>query len=229
MTIPGGTQDFIPEGFTPVEIAFGRSSLAFQRTLEARRFHADVESIPSLEVEDAEERFKWQVTKLKRFSDEREIRRALYDGRIPSFILAPDGKLLNLNSEVWGSSEFEDIVDTGYATAYDGSNAVTGRVLLKSDKLNTIQATHNGRRRVQPSSNPSYLPPYLAFMVKAARELGLSETHRLTKEQIEDWLRIHWPADLGPASSNKIGFMATFLRDPDDQKGGHFKPVRSPK
>jgi hypothetical protein len=67
------------------------------------------------------------------------------------------------------------------------------------------------------------VPLYLAFMLRARRELGLGSKKRLPKKHIEDWIKDNWTKELGKFSQAKAGSMATFLRDPEDQKGGHYK------
>ncbi len=71
-----------------------------------------------------------------------------------------------------------------------------------------------------------YIPPYVAFMLRAVREMGLQPGTRIQKETIECWLRENWPDDLGGLSKRKVESMATFLRHPADQRGGYFKHDR---
>ena len=71
-----------------------------------------------------------------------------------------------------------------------------------------------------------YTPPFVNFMHRASQELGLDANTKITKEKIENWLRENWQEDLGQISNRKIEQMATFIRQPEDQKGGHFKPRR---
>jgi hypothetical protein len=72
----------------------------------------------------------------------------------------------------------------------------------------------------------NYTPPYLAFMLQACQQLGLSANRRLTKQEIEAWIRKSWPRDLGQLSNTKVEYMSTFLRHPEDEKGGHYRPMR---
>jgi len=71
-----------------------------------------------------------------------------------------------------------------------------------------------------------YIPPYLAFMLRAARELNLKPSTRNPKDIIEGWLRQNWPDELGEPTNRKVESMATFLRHPEDQRGGYFKHDR---
>jgi hypothetical protein len=72
-----------------------------------------------------------------------------------------------------------------------------------------------------------YVPPYVEFMLRAARELDMKPDSRMPKDQIEEWIRLHWPDDLGKFSASKCQYIATFLREPADEKGGHFRQHRS--
>ena len=64
-------------------------------------------------------------------------------------------------------------------------------------------------------------------MLRAVRELSPEAGNRIPKEIIENWLRENWPDELGKISKRKVVSMATFLRRPEDEKGGYFKPGRN--
>lgn len=66
-----------------------------------------------------------------------------------------------------------------------------------------------------------YIPPYIDFMLKAAKALGLSSDKTIVKKQVEHWLRENWPKELGTPTDNIIKYMATLIRRPDEQKGGN--------
>lgn len=74
---------------------------------------------------------------------------------------------------------------------------------------------------------PEYTPPYLAFMLQAARQMNLNAGTRTSKENIEQWLYDNWPNELGKVAHRKVEYMATFLRHPQDEKGGYFKRDRN--
>jgi hypothetical protein len=42
----------------------------------------------------------------------------------------------------------------------------------------------------------------------------------MPKKSIEHWLRTNWPKELGQPSETKIATLATYLRKPEDEKGG---------
>lgn len=63
--------------------------------------------------------------------------------------------------------------------------------------------------------------PYLAFMLAASRAAPLSSDGRVPKKTVEAWLRENWPNELGAPTPNKITNMATFLRRPDEERGGN--------
>ena len=71
-----------------------------------------------------------------------------------------------------------------------------------------------------------YTPPYVEFMLRATREIGLEPGTRIQKRTIEDWLRDNWPGQLGKPTKRKIESMATSLRHPKDEQGGYLKPNR---
>ena len=68
---------------------------------------------------------------------------------------------------------------------------------------------------------PSYTTPYLDLMLKAIVDLNISPTYQPTKEVIVSYLREQMPE----LSANLANYMATFIRLPDAQKGGYWKPT----
>ena len=68
--------------------------------------------------------------------------------------------------------------------------------------------------------------PYIKFMLRAARKMGLKPGIRTPKKTIEAWLRENWHDQLGELTERKIKHMATSLRQPKDELGGYFKPNR---
>ena len=68
---------------------------------------------------------------------------------------------------------------------------------------------------------PSYIPPYMEFMLKAVTALGLSQEQRTGKSVIVDWLKENWPKDLDGKSDRMVDTMATMLRSPEHKKGGN--------
>ncbi len=108
-------------------------------------------------------------------------------------------------------------------TSLDGQ-----KVLFKSDELSRVIANNSKVEEIDksPSALPSYIPPYLAYMLRAISALDLRADTKPTKKQIEDWLRQHWPPELGQPSGSKIEYMATFLRRPADERGGHYSGNR---
>lgn len=67
---------------------------------------------------------------------------------------------------------------------------------------------------------PSYTTPYLDLMLKAIVDLNISSTYQPTKEVIISYLKEQMPE----LSANLANYMATFIRLPDAQKGGYWKP-----
>lgn len=125
----------------------------------------------------------------------------------------------------WGGYLFEQIAATGLASVPDGSIALTGRVLIRAIDLDLAFPASDAQLECRIAA-PEQLPPYLRFMIEAAKQLGVSGSERLPKQHIISWLENNWPRGLGAPSNSKLEFMATFLRHPDDEKGGHFRPAR---
>jgi hypothetical protein len=74
----------------------------------------------------------------------------------------------------------------------------------------------------QPANaTPSYIPPYIQFMLQATNALELSLEKRTGKSVIVYWLKDNWPEDLDGKSDRLIDSMATLLRSPEHKKGGN--------
>ena len=99
-----------------------------------------------------------------------------------------------------------------------------GRVVLRQDAVERlILAKLNSDRVGAVETEPAVDPirfPYLAFMIRAAREGPFAPSGRTPKKVIEGWLRDNWPRQLGELKEYKLKTMATLLRRPDDEKGG---------
>ena len=91
------------------------------------------------------------------------------------------------------------MVSTGEKSVLNGSGIVTGRVLLELEALDSAFPTTNGEYIADPESLP-YLSPFMLYMIRASRELGLSAEKRLPKKKIVFWLRNNWPPELGDCS-----------------------------
>ena len=60
--------------------------------------------------------------------------------------------------------------------------------------------------------------PYLRVMIKVAQELELSPGNQIKKSAVEETIRKHWP-DTDTLGGTALGYMATFLREPESRKG----------
>ncbi|MBK9586554.1 MAG: hypothetical protein KA099_11715 [Alphaproteobacteria bacterium] len=69
-------------------------------------------------------------------------------------------------------------------------------------------------------SELEYIPPYMCLMLKGVKALNLSSDTRASMDDIMSWLEENWPSELEGKSERMIKSMATFLRRPEDKKGG---------
>jgi hypothetical protein len=56
-------------------------------------------------------------------------------------------------------------------------------------------------------------------MERIAGELRLDD-RRISKKTLREYLKMHWPPELGPPTEAKVTYMATFLGSPEHEKGG---------
>jgi len=146
---------------------------------------------------------------------------------------------------IWGRDDIQSVFELGncgnnwrnpniskYDAAPDSfgfSGPAEGRALLRKSDIE-LYISPSQETTSAPQENDErleYTPPYVAFMLRAVRELGLEPSSRATKDSIEDWIRENWPDELGYPAKRKVEYMATFIRHPGDEKGGHFKRGRN--
>lgn len=155
------------------------------------------------------------------------------------------GYLTEIPLHMWGRDDITSVFELGNdrqkwlnpnmiefyqeTVSYDEPIRVEGRVLLKRSEVERYIATtpDTAPPPHRSGDRSEYTPPYLAFMLHATRALGLKDGTRTPKEIIEGWLRENWPDELGKMTERKLQSMATFLRHPEDERGGTFKPGRN--
>jgi hypothetical protein len=179
----------------------------------------------------------------------RWLQQALFTSRVYAYFIYGDFGLKRIPSGVWGSSErWRDAIHARWIPLPTSeadfvvclplvheqdlislfrAKTVTARApefLLGSPREETA-ACHGFQG--ENMADQSYVPPYVGFALRASAELRLSANQRVTVKEIKDWLKMHWPKELGPYTERKAGLIATFVRDPTFEKGGNFRPRRS--
>jgi hypothetical protein len=152
----------------------------------------------------------------------RTLREALAAGEVEATLQETDGELTPMPTAFWRTSNADDVMDHDHLVAVPLPGRVAcGHIVMREGDL--VKACG----KELEGAWPIYLPPYVAFMFRVVQALGLTQERRLTKDQVMHRLREMWPADLGEPSKGKIEFMATFLRHPEDEAGGYYKPERA--
>jgi hypothetical protein len=72
---------------------------------------------------------------------------------------------------------------------------------------------------------PEYVSPYIQLMLKASKELQITEDSAPTHEALKKWLSDNWPSDL-IVSENLLKMMATLTRSEKHAKGGNKKRAK---
>lgn len=111
------------------------------------------------------------------------------------------------NLLITGVARFE--LPAGYSSIH-----INGPILLKRNFLNARTTTP----KVQSTDFKRF--PYLNFLLQASTSELFNDKGRIEKKLIEHWLRQNWPEELGVATETKISTLATYLRKPEDEKGG---------
>jgi hypothetical protein len=159
------------------------------------------------------------------------IRQRLVKKEIGAMAMFEDGAMQDLEDFHWSSPSAVATFTTGQTLLYrSGSPAPYPQqcwVYLNQEGL--LQPTREKMAQAQYHVNDIKVSPaifpYLHFMIQASESLAQNRTTRTPKkEQTEDWLGENWPSEtLGKPSNAKVGYMATFLRHPNDELGGNKK------
>ena len=177
----------------------------------------------------------------------RVISRYVTTGRFPSYVLSETGLAARLKPRIFKNNRYNahspfrvrisafDQETPVHVLEADLEYFVEHGRLKSEDPAPAVEQgetgpippdTATGGVEDRNDERPEDTPPYLAFMLRAAREMGLGPGTRTPKKTIEAWLRENWPDQLGELSERKIKNMATSLRHPKDERGGYFKPNR---
>lgn len=159
------------------------------------------------------------------------FRDALAGGELRAEILATNGNFYDVPERIWRSDEAPKALNSGRLEflgrrVYTEAPKHQGLVVFE---IEGFRAAVRGELTVPESPEAALDParyPYLAFMLRAARELAALHEDVPLSKQVKDWLRKNWPSDLGERPETKVANMATFLRRPEDEKGGN-RPQRS--
>lgn len=73
--------------------------------------------------------------------------------------------------------------------------------------------------RLKNSERPSYRSPYVDLILNAEQHFG-ERIREIKAQEIQDWLNIEGQKIDPSWSAAKANYMSTFLRHPDQQKGG---------
>jgi hypothetical protein len=153
------------------------------------------------------------------------FRSQLAEGEIKSQILNKDGDYHDIPSSFWrsvsgekalldGFAEFKFVSELGYPYLTAGPIVFDAEFLYPELKLKNLEP------EIAEFSIDGSKFPYLAFMIRAAKQAPFLSTGRTSKKVIEAWLKENWPNELGKLTESKIRGMATFLRRPEDERGG---------
>ena len=156
------------------------------------------------------------------------VREWLAQERLESFVLTDDGHTEAVPAKMWltGEADRAFFVGTTKVARMGTMDVYTyeGRIVLRQDEVERLILAKLDSPRVdavetEPVVDPIRFP-YMAFLIRAAREGPFAPSGRTPKKVIEGWLRDNWRPELGKLTDTKVENMATFLRRPDDEKGG---------
>jgi hypothetical protein len=190
----------------------------FVESHDAEAWWSDI--LPTMQLEQADElaaRQRWK-------SCLADFHRHLVDGKIEAFVLEDSGNLHPISTKRWMSVEGADMLHTqraNFVTAH-GYNSwrVKGQIVVESSVMEPESSALDAISQLADEAIDPNKFPYLAFMLKAAKLGPCNPSDHTPKKVIEGWLSDNWPPELGEPTPNKIRSMASFLRRPEDERGG---------
>lgn len=162
------------------------------------------------------------------------LRNLLAEGQLIATSKDREGFEHEMPQRLWLAEMAEAFLRNGFARYSDDSGYTVrpfdGVVLIDKASLERVlsggpSASHSN----EGFEIDGVLHPYLAFMLRAAREIRFATGSRTPKKLIVAWLQSNWPDGLGTPTETKLDAMATFLRRPEDESGGNLRGNPAPK
>jgi hypothetical protein len=148
----------------------------------------------------------------------RLMRNRLAAGTYKGLVLLREGEFRAIPVSEWISANGSAMLATGVAkfnTAgmmhsipHDGPAVLQANFLISNQSKNQVE-TKNLERF-----------PYIRLLLAATNAKLFKGNGRVEKKVIEHWLQQNWPTELGNSTPTKISTLATYLRRPEDEKGG---------
>ena len=163
----------------------------------------------------------------------KRLRNEAAKSAVRSEILTRHGRLFDVNQSDWLSDRAEEALHTGMleivrSGGYGSSiNKIRGLVVFERESFEAMLAP----KAEGPPSDAQVDPdrfPYLAFMLRVATHFSQAPEGRIPSDQLKAWISENWSTRLGRKTDAKIANMATFLRRPEDEKGGNFSQRSGP-
>lgn len=148
----------------------------------------------------------------------RLMRNRLAAGTYQGFVLDKNGTFEKIPSSEWISHNGQTMLLTGVAKF-----GIPGMMhLIDRDGPAVLTADFMSAGSVLPTGGSPNLDrfPYVRLLLAATNSGLFTGNGRVEKKVIEHWLEQNWPQELGQSSSTKIATLATYLRRPEDEKGG---------
>lgn len=149
----------------------------------------------------------------------RQLRNALAAGRVTAEHCNAAGVLRPFPTHYW-SAELGDalLFRDDMVGLPNGATASLGHVNIR--RLDLLAEFEPALEVAPTPSLPPSLSPYLIFMLRASAAVIEPGKPRPGKKEVVAWIEDHWPVEFGERAPRKVQPMATFLRWPEDQKGG---------
>ncbi len=147
-------------------------------------------------------------------------------------VKATNSTLLPIPAEMWRYERIdwqEQLLCSGYCSTFSKyDEQFDGYAAIEFDFSALLQLFPNPTPEqkqigsIERQDNMSYKSPYQKFMERVIIEVGINENNQPKKTNIIDWIMKNAPRELA-ISQNKAQMMATFIRNPETEKGGNKK------
>lgn len=165
------------------------------------------------------------------------LRQSLASGRLHGFLLEETGEFTQLPDTFWRTERGEGALMNEHPliAQIDGRTAIGYPFVNFEQICDAWKQTYKNKdlpKAISSENTTLGLSPYIGIMIAASNHFGLvngqlPDGSRVMKDEVERWLDKNWTPDLGEKSPKMISNMATFVRHPDDGRGGNVKSALS--
>ncbi len=161
---------------------------------------------------------------------ENELVEGMCSGWVGSYSRAQaGGPYVVLNGDLWLRDNWEVQLRDGVTFSFPRTE--TDFIFIP--EIDVTLARKGTERAATTETQPpklGYVSPYMTLILTMTHELGITKSHQPMKKVLERWIHENWERFFDTAPKERpIGYLATFGREPESQRGVHRKKQQAPK